>query len=608
MKKRKVISMILAAGTIMSCMAFPAMADETEVTGAVEETEASEETEVTEETPVSEETEASEETVVSEETEVTGETEVTEETLLTEETITSEETEIEDVEDSDCEAAGIQITADVFPDPVFRQYIEDKVDFDGNKILSESEIDNMEYLWLDEYAELKDLTGISIFGNADFIKVDNTCVSEIDVSGLMNLKTLAVSNTNSDSLSIDLSGCSALESIYINNAPIEELDISDCPNLKTLDIRSTEISSIDLTGMKNLKNLAVSGTNITCINIMDCPYLKKAYLEPTDENWNAYADPDYYQFKYQNAYSLEVPYDWYSPSSSWERFTVLYELVAPSNIKVSDIRIDSLKLSWDPVTGADGYQVWRSDSENGKYTCIMSSSDTSKVSSSLEAATNYYYKIRSYRVVDGKKEYGPYSEVLKLFTAPDLASVTRVSANDTRIRLNFIGNENYIDYNVSVTTSPYTDSGTAVVISGSKTACNYTLKSSGTLYYVKIRGYYEYNGNTYYTEWCPPIPVMIPADMTTLTASNIKRNQVTLTWEPVDGINMIYEVWRSRDKNSGFVCLGRYTGLSKVSTCLSPNTTYYYKVRAYYYYYDNEGVIHRFYGGYTPTISVTTLK
>jgi len=89
--------------------------------------------------------------------------------------------------------------------------------------------------------------------------------------------------------------------------------------------------------------------------------------------------------------------------------------------------------------------------------------------------------------------------------------------------------------------------------------------------------------------------------------TNIGRNSVTVSWR-AGGTDTLYEVWRSKSPSSGFVCLGRYTNTVKVSTSLSPNTTYYYKVRAYSYVYDDNGVIHRYYTGYSNVVSATTKK
>lgn len=75
-----------------------------------------------------------------------------------------------------------------------------------------------------------------------------------------------------------------------------------------------------------------------------------------------------------------------------------------------------IKLTWSKVSGASGYELYRSTSEDGKYSKIKtvtkgstkSYTDKSKVSS----GKMYYYKIRAYRKVEGKKVYGEYSKII----------------------------------------------------------------------------------------------------------------------------------------------------------------------------------------------------
>lgn len=69
-------------------------------------------------------------------------------------------------------------------------------------------------------------------------------------------------------------------------------------------------------------------------------------------------------------------------------------------------------LKWTKVYGASGYEVYRSVSKNGKYSLVKNiakGSTTSWTNSGLKKGQYYYYKIRAYRTVDGKKLYGSYS-------------------------------------------------------------------------------------------------------------------------------------------------------------------------------------------------------
>ncbi|MCD7894681.1 MAG: fibronectin type III domain-containing protein [Erysipelotrichaceae bacterium] len=71
-------------------------------------------------------------------------------------------------------------------------------------------------------------------------------------------------------------------------------------------------------------------------------------------------------------------------------------------------------VSWKKISGASGYQVYRSTSKNGTYTkvkTITSGSTTSYTNYLLTANKTYYYKVRAYKTVNGTKVYGSFSAI-----------------------------------------------------------------------------------------------------------------------------------------------------------------------------------------------------
>lgn len=71
-------------------------------------------------------------------------------------------------------------------------------------------------------------------------------------------------------------------------------------------------------------------------------------------------------------------------------------------------------LTWNKVTGATGYEIYQSESENGTYTrvkTVTSGSTLTFTKAKLESKKTYYYKMRAFRTVDGSKKYGSYSAI-----------------------------------------------------------------------------------------------------------------------------------------------------------------------------------------------------
>ena len=71
----------------------------------------------------------------------------------------------------------------------------------------------------------------------------------------------------------------------------------------------------------------------------------------------------------------------------------------------------SATLSWTKVSGASGYKVYRATEKNDSYKRIYTTSKTKVVNKSLKKGRTYYYKVRAYKTVKGKKIYGAYSAV-----------------------------------------------------------------------------------------------------------------------------------------------------------------------------------------------------
>lgn len=69
-------------------------------------------------------------------------------------------------------------------------------------------------------------------------------------------------------------------------------------------------------------------------------------------------------------------------------------------------------LKWSGVKGASGYIVYRSDSKNGTYKTVKSIKGVNTLTytnGKLRSKKSYYYKVRAYRTVGGKRIYSSYS-------------------------------------------------------------------------------------------------------------------------------------------------------------------------------------------------------
>lgn len=258
----------------------------------------------------------------------------------------------------------------------------------------------------------------------------------------------------------------------------------------------------------------------------------------------------------------------------------------PANVKVSANTYNSLKVTWNKAIGAQYYQVYRFDSQNGSYAHIgtYTGDTTSVINRALICGKTYYYKVRAYAVENGKAVYSGYSSVASGKTALSAPKEVKASANTyntLKISWNKVDGANY--YQVYRSSSPngkYAllgtyDSNTASSISKGL--------GCGTTYYYKVRAYRWVNGQRVFSGYSSVASgkTVLPAPKT-VKAERASSSTVKISWSPVSG-GQYYQVYRATSRNGSYALLGTYDDKtrSSISRSLKKGTTYYYKVRTY---------------------------
>ena len=89
----------------------------------------------------------------------------------------------------------------------------------------------------------------------------------------------------------------------------------------------------------------------------------------------------------------------------------------PTGVSASKTKKGVATIKWSKSSGAAGYEVYMATSKSGKYTLastIKSGSTLTYKKTGLTAGKTYYFKVRSYIEVSGKKVYSPYSTIVKV--------------------------------------------------------------------------------------------------------------------------------------------------------------------------------------------------
>ncbi|WP_082347339.1 S8 family serine peptidase [Bacillus sp. FJAT-18017] len=180
------------------------------------------------------------------------------------------------------------------------------------------------------------------------------------------------------------------------------------------------------------------------------------------------------------------------------------KIAAPASVKAASAGYNKVKISWGKVSGAQGYEVYRSTSKYGTYSKIAtltSGTATSYTNGALTPGKTYYYKVVSYQRVDGVKVVSPNSAVVSkapVLATPTGLSVKRYSA--TSLKVSWKASSEATGYEVYRATSKsgkYTK--VATVTKGSVASVINTKLTKGKTYYYKVRAVKTVSGKKYYS-------------------------------------------------------------------------------------------------------------
>ena len=161
-----------------------------------------------------------------------------------------------------------------------------------------------------------------------------------------------------------------------------------------------------------------------------------------------------------------------------------------------------LTLSWDKVSGASGYRIYRYNTDAQAYEKVITLTSGSTVSykiTGLAAAKEYQFKVRAYRKVDGVTTWGSSSAAYKDSTKPGQTKSLKASSKSSAVTLKWnkvTRASGYQVYRYNSKTKKYEKLAT---VKGNATFSykNTKLKKGTTVKY-KVRAYKTYNGTNYY--------------------------------------------------------------------------------------------------------------
>lgn len=243
-------------------------------------------------------------------------------------------------------------------------------------------------------------------------------------------------------------------------------------------------------------------------------------------------------------------------------------------VKVSNRVADGKPtVTWNAVSGAKEYEVYRSTSQNGTYQKVATTTKTSYVNTGAKTGTAYYYQVKTVgtngAVSDASKSVG-----VRCDLSQPKVTITNV-ASSGKIKLSWNKIDSAKEYKVYRATSQ-NGAYKLVKTTTSNSYINTTAKE-GTTYYYKVMAIHKNSSaNSAYSTVVSRACDLARPEVTIKLSSTGKPR---LTWKAVTGAKE-YKVYRATSPNGTYTLMKTATSTSYTNTSAKKGTTYYYKVQA----------------------------
>lgn len=353
--------------------------------------------------------------------------------------------------------------------------------------------------------------------------------------------------------------------------------------------QETTTSSIKLAWNK----VDCDGYEITRYSTGSKKYVKIADINNADTT--TYTDSGrtsgcYYKYKIR-AYKVVDGVKVYSEESNIVKATAKPQ--APA-LKAGTVDSDSISMSWNAVGRASGYEVYRKDANSEDYKLVKDLNATTYTDKGLAKGTEYSYKVKSYRVVDGVKVYSgdsnSISAKIKDSFKLNLEKTTRNSVEFSWDKIKDATGYEILRYSTASKKYVVIDDIDFDKLSdedreASEEAEVYSYldqgKTSATIYNYKVKAYNKVDGKKVYLKESEKLKATTTPLTPNVTVKSSSKKTARLTWKNCSTRATGYKVYMATSKNGTYKLVKTTTAKSFTKYYLTSGKTYYFKVRAY---------------------------
>lgn len=235
------------------------------------------------------------------------------------------------------------------------------------------------------------------------------------------------------------------------------------------------------------------------------------------------------------------------------------------------------KLAWKKVTGAHGYEIWRSDSYDGEYVRIATvTSGNTLTWTDTATAENRYYKIRAYRGTSYGTVYSDYTSAVTATAKLGKPTVFATSASYSSVKLSWHKVTGATGYKIYRSTDGESFALVKTITGSTTLSWTNTGLANGREYYYYVVPYTSSMTGTGSDIVCAVPTIGKPSPTVSAYSYYLK-----LTWKKVSGATG-YNIYRSTDDESYELCAQISSGSTVAwsDTQVVRGVKYSYKIAA----------------------------
>lgn len=267
------------------------------------------------------------------------------------------------------------------------------------------------------------------------------------------------------------------------------------------------------------------------------------------------------------------------PGSPSNEITVSTNPDRVRNLVAEANTLNSVMLSWDPVTSATEYHIYKLSEETGEYEDIATAKSNKVLITGLVPGMHYQYKVMAYSTFNSLKLAGPFSDVISTGTSiGHITGLRAISVTSNSISLLWDEMNDataYIIYELNNETGEYEELETitrnTITFSDLNPGCDFSFK-------VAVRRLIDRKEVT----GTPSAPITVSTMLNHVTGAIMASHTDTtikLNWLKVAGATD-YEVYVYNPLSDSFELAGTTQTNSIIFESLTPATKYRYKIMA----------------------------